>query len=36
VPPDHRFRRDDDEGFFPLSPELTYDNPEQLIEATEL
>src|ERR1700724_2750682 len=36
VAPDHRFRRHHDEGLFPLCPELTYDNPEKLIEATEL
>jgi len=35
VPPDHRFRRDDDESLFPSSPKPTDGNPKELVEDVE-
>jgi len=35
VPPDHRFRRDEDESLFPSRPEPTDSNPKELVEDVE-
>jgi hypothetical protein len=35
VPPDHRFRSDDNEGLLPTGPDSTSNDPEEFVEQAE-